>query len=453
MIIPRNRLIVLFAMIVVPFAMMGAVFAAMADLSVAIIVLFALTAGTDAFRSRYRFDGVTVLFPGVVRLSKDKKGEIKFLIKNAKTKKIIIRIGLAMPAALAFGDEQFLADVPAGDDPALFSWSCTGLARGCYRFEKCYLEAASPLGLWSFRTSPAINMEVRVYPNLATERKSLAALFLNRGMFGVHAHRQIGQGREFEKLREYVHGDSYDRIHWKATARRRRPITKVFQIEKTQEVYVVVDASRLSARVAADAANREPSLPGCAQETIMERFINTALVLGLIAERQGDIFGLLTFDSRVRSFIKARNSKAHFNVCRDSLYTLQPQTVNPDYEDLFTFIAQRLRRRALLIFLTSLDDPVLAESFVKNIALINHKHLILVDMLKPAGIQSLFSRPGIESLDDIYKDLGGHIALRNLMEIQKVLRVQGINFSIHGNNVFCPEIVSQYIAVKQRQLI
>ena len=59
---------------------------------------------------------------------------------------------------------------------------------------------------------------------------------------------QVGRGREFEKLREYIPGDSFDEIHWKATARRARPITKVFQVERTREVYVAVDLSRLSAR-------------------------------------------------------------------------------------------------------------------------------------------------------------------------------------------------------------
>src|SRR5438105_2526977 len=112
------------------------------------------------------------------------------------------------------------------------------------------LEAASPLGFWAVRRSLPINLELRVYPNLLRERKSLAALFLNRGAFGLHAQRQIGKGRDFEKLREYIPGDSSDEIHWKATAKRGHPVTKVFQIERTQEVYVIIDASRLSARTA-----------------------------------------------------------------------------------------------------------------------------------------------------------------------------------------------------------
>src|SRR5207344_2975735 len=113
-------------------------------------------------------------------------------------------------------------------------WNCTARRRGNFHLTRAVLECASPLGLWSIRKPKALHSEVRAYPNLWAERKSLAALFLHRGGLGTHAQRQVGKGRDFEKLREYAAGDSYDEIHWKATARRGHPVTKVFQIERTQ---------------------------------------------------------------------------------------------------------------------------------------------------------------------------------------------------------------------------
>ena len=89
--------------------------------------------------------------------------------------------------------------------------------------------------------------EVHIYPNLKLEGKQIAH-FLNRGAIGIHAQPQIGKGREFEKLREYERGDSFDEINWKATAKRRFPVTKVFQLERSKEIYLALDTSRLSAR-------------------------------------------------------------------------------------------------------------------------------------------------------------------------------------------------------------
>ena len=100
--------------------------------------------------------------------------------------------------------------------------------------------AASPLGFWSRWQTLPVQAEIRVYPNLARERNNLAALFLNRGAFGIHAQRQVGRGRDFEKLREYVAGDSVEDVHWKATAKRGHPVTKVYQIERTQDEHVDV---------------------------------------------------------------------------------------------------------------------------------------------------------------------------------------------------------------------
>jgi uncharacterized protein (DUF58 family) len=276
---------------------------------------------------------------------------------------------------------------------------------------------------------------------------------------GFHTQRQVGKGREFEKLREYVPGDSFDEVHWKATARRGKPITKVFQIERTQEVYVIIDASRLSARKVAggklQVAGSQSSEPSTidSQSTVLENFITAALILGLAAEQQGDLFGLCTFSNQVERFLRARNGQAHYSACRDALYTLQPKTVTPDFDELCTFLRLRLRRRALLFFLTSLDDSVAAESFVRNVDLIRRQHLIMVNMLPPPGVAPVFSDLQIESADTIYQHLGGHFLWHNLRELGKVLQRRGVQFSLLKNERLATELVAQYLGVKQRQLL
>jgi uncharacterized protein (DUF58 family) len=187
--------------------------------------------------------------------------------------------------------------------------------------------------------------------------------------------------------------------------------------------------------------------------TTLERFITAALVLGVAAEQQGDLFGLLTFTSKVDNFVRAKNGKAHYNACRDALYTLQPQIVAPDYDELCTFIRLRLRRRALLVFLTALDDPVLAEGFVRNLELIRRQHLILVNALQPPGVAPMFSDPNVASVDDLYERLGGHMSWHSLRELEKVLQRRGVRFSLLKNERLSAELVSQYLNVKRRQLL
>ena len=129
------------------------------------------------------------------------------------------------------------------------------------------------------------------------------------------------------------------------------------------------------------------------------------------------------------------------------------QGAPPDFEELFTFIATKILRRALLIFLTNLDDPVLAESFTSKIDIISRKHLILVNMLKPSGAEPLFSNPSVNSTDDIYQRLGGHLLWRHLRETGKFLQRHGIGFYLLQNENLCIDLVSQYMSVKRRQIL
>jgi uncharacterized protein (DUF58 family) len=355
-----------------------------------------------------------------------------------------IRLGFALPRELVSPAEDRVTTLPAGVALSRLDWTVTPTRRGQYRLDRAYLEAASPLGFWSVRTNQPVTSELRVYPDLFSERKKVAALFLRRGQLGSRAHRQAGQGRDFEKLREYVPGDSYDEIHWKASAKRGHPVTKVFQIERTQEVYVIIDASRLSGR---------PTEMGTGTTTALERFVTAALILGAAAERQGDQFGLLTFSDRVLSFVRAKSGQSHYDACRDRLYTLQPHAVTPDFDELAAFIRLRLRKRALLIFLTALDDPMLAESFVKSVELICGQHLILVDILAPAGAAPIFGDPQVKDVGDIYRQLGGHLRWHDLRELEKVLQRRGVRLSLLDPEQLSAQIVAQHAEVKARQLI
>ena len=444
MIVPRTRLLFWTALVVLPCAFLAGTAPDMAAASFALMGIFLLLALADALAARKNIAGISVELPAVARMSKDREGLLNLRIRNEKQRRRTVRVGLPWPREIESPADVLDARLPAQSEWSQLPWTCTPRKRGNYKFNEAYLEGESPLGLWAARRPVPVQSEIRVYPNLLNDRKNLSALFLNRGQFGLHAQRQVGKGRDFEKLRDYIPGDGYDEIHWKATARRGKPVTKLFQIEKTQEVYVIVDRSRLSARSAGESIGDVSAL---------ERFVTAALVLGLAAEQQGDLFGLLAFGDKVEKFVRAKNGQAHYNACRDALYTLQPGIVSPDFDELSTFIRLRLRRRALLIFLTALDDPAVAESFVRSLHLIRRQHLILVNMLQPPGVKPLFSNPAVESLDDIYEELGGHLRWQKLRELQKVLRRLGVQFSLLKNERMSAELVSQYLSVKQRQLL
>jgi uncharacterized protein (DUF58 family) len=440
MIAPSSRLLWSTALVLVPAAAIAGAFPQAALALGLVLLAFVAVAIFDAVGSKQPLRALRVSLPEVVRLTKDRPGAIELRFENAALRPVRLRVGLPLPREIDSSQADVFVTLPAETLNSRVTLDCIAHQRGRFLIDRCFVEVPSALRLWGRRAVFAVRSELRVYPDLSAERRKVAALFLHQGGFGVHRFRQVGKGRDFEKLREYIAGDSAEDIHWKATAKRGRPVTKVFQIERTQEVYVVVDASRLSARLSGGTV-------------LLERYVNSALVICLAAAQQSDLFGLLAFSDRVQRFVRAKNGKSHYDLCRDALYTLQPATVSPDFEDLFTFVRTRLRRRALLIFLTSLDDPVLSESFVENVNLLSRQHLVLVNMMQPAPARALFTGAAPTSVDEVYGRLSGHLLWHDLNELGKKLQRQGVRFSLLQEESMAATLVSQYLRIKQRQLL
>jgi uncharacterized protein (DUF58 family) len=386
----------------------------------------------------------TVSAPDVVRFTKDRAGvlPVTFAVPAGGARRL--RFALALPGVWESREAEVRVELPADAPRARIDWHCTPRRRGRYGDVLACLETRSRFGAWQLRVRRPLACELRVYPNLFTERKQLAALFLARGQFGVRLRRTVGRGREFEKLRDYQPGDGFDEIHWKATAKHGRPITKVFQSERTQEIYVVIDASRLSARAV--------TIDGVTTTTL-ERYLTAALVLLLAADRQADRFGLVVYDDRVRTFLRAGRGTGHYAACRDAIHALQPSGATPDVAETTRYLRAGLRQRALLFFLTDLTDPVLAEDFVRHARLLARQHLVLVNQLRPPGVAPLFTGVEAGGDDDLYGRLAGHARWAEARALAQKLRPLGITATLLENEAMAAQLVTQYLTVKERQAL
>ena len=85
--------------------------------------------------------------------------------------------------------------------------------------------------------------------------------------------------------------------------------------------------------------------------------------------------------------------------------------------------------------------------------LLRHQHLVLVNMIQPSSVAPVFGNSNIVSMDDLYEHLGGHLLWQKLRELEKVLQRRGVRFSLLKNERLSAELVSQYMNLKQRQLI
>jgi uncharacterized protein (DUF58 family) len=449
MIAPQLRLVLVMFLAAVPFATAAGLnrgFLPMAFLLIGfalIVVLCDLALGLGRYRD------LQFSLPDILRGIRDEPVQLELRAQWTIQRNGSVRLAVRFPDGLDADEEQTTFPLTSTSSEAFIRIPFVGTARGTFQLQNLYFDWRSPLGFWIYREHRSVRSEIRIYPNLRREGQQIAR-FLNRGAIGIHTQAQIGRGREFEKLREYERGDSFDEINWKATAKRRFPVTKVFQLERSKEIYVALDTSRLSARRLPQISTLQDSRKST---THLDRAISAALLFCVAAERQGDRFGFISYSDKVNHLVKARAGSTHFNVCRDLAVSLTSQTVSPDFADIAATLQQRIKRRSLFVFLTSLDDPVAAEDFVRAAELLSRQHLILALMIAPIGVHPLFSEGPVQDPDEIYRQLGGHLSWEKLQNLQRVLARKGVNFFVVPDQQLGLRLVSHYMDLKRRQTL
>jgi uncharacterized protein (DUF58 family) len=450
MIAPRPGLVGWGTAIVLPLTILSTLLPGCRTLTLPPIALFIVVALLDLLWSWRKHRDLEFVVSDTIRTIAGRSFPLSLHLAAPPAHSGIIRTALALPSSIAMATGEAVLKLQSKELPPAIALELRAEARGVFLVSQLFFDWVSPLGWWIYRKRQAISCEIRVYPDLTIEGRQLAR-FLKRNEVGIHHYRHLGRGREFEKLREYEPGDGFDTIHWKATAKRRYPITKVYQTEKAQEVYVALDSSRLSGRL----VENEYATAGSTGKQIptLERTIASSLLFCAAAQSQGDLFGLLTFSDKIDHLVTARSGPAHFNRCRDVLAGLQTRLVSPDFGDIASTLMVRIKRRALIVFLTSLDEPVLSEAFLSSMDFVARRHLVLAVMLLSPSVRSLFSPPGVTKIDDIYQNIAGHLRWTHLTELRRQLRQRGIQFCLVSNKSVSLEVVSRYIALKRRQAL
>lgn len=441
MIIPGNRLLIWTAALALPLLSLAGPLPEVRSIIAAALFLLLILIIVDAVISLNIPCAITANSPQ--RLTKNQAGNIEVELDASEELKGL-SIYPQLPAEIEGESLPLHFEAPAGK--STLAIELTPRERGSLKIPAFFLQRKSRFGFWIIRSTRPVELEVQCYSDLFSEQRQVAS-FLKKGLLGAHQQRQIGQGREFEQLREYIPGDTYQDIHWKSTARRSHPVTKVYQIERTQEVYLLIDSSRLSRRSCNDPLDPER------QSSHLERYMSAAMLLALTAEQQGDHFGFLNFSDRVNLFIPASSGKAHFSTCRNALYGLTAENNSPDFKDVATFVRSRIRKRALLIFLTSLEDPRCAQEFVQSAELLNRQHLLVVGALRPALAAPLFEGNEVHSSDDLYRSYAGQCCWQQLHELRKVLQSKNVLMDLMETDTVSTGLIQHYLDIKKRQLL
>jgi uncharacterized protein (DUF58 family) len=209
--------------------------------------------------------------------------------------------------------------------------------RGEYQFGNINVFVSSPLRIVCRRYSFEQSQTVKVYPSFFQMRRYQLLATANRlKEAGVKRMRKLGHSLEYEQIKEYVIGDDYRTVNWKATARRGDLMTNNYTDERSQQVYCIVNKGRIM----------KMPFEGL---TLLDYAINASLVLTNIALMRQDRAGLITFAENLDTFLPADKKPAQLNLILESLYKQTTNFLENDFEKLFSVIRNRITQRSLLV--------------------------------------------------------------------------------------------------------
>jgi uncharacterized protein (DUF58 family) len=294
---------------------------------------------------------------------------------------------------------------------------------------------------------------LRIEANLRPGRREILRSPVYRMLVASRQTPWTGHGRDFERLREYQPGDTYSEIAWKSTARRAAPVTRLFQWEQKQEVYFVVDQSRVSALAMHPATNARSAAPQeRAPRRMLDLAVETALVGATVALELGDEFGLVTYADGAKSWLRAGSGQFQFHQFRDRLLNLEPLPTTADYEVLFAEIRVRLRRRAYLVLLADLTERSISGSLRRGLGLVRSSHALLMTSILPAHIRPAFSEgEDLKTDQDVYAALAGDRENQRLAALARQFRHLDVQLRYIPADKFLRTAVEGYLQNKREQ--
>jgi uncharacterized protein (DUF58 family) len=261
--------------------------------------------------------------------------------------------------------------------PATLRYAFTPRERGDHPAGKLYLRYRSPVGLLERWSAADLTQTVRIYPSTRATADQDLFLARNRQLeLQLRKQRQRGLGRDFETLRDYLDGDDLRDVCWKASARRGALITKQYQTERSQAVWLLLDAGRLlQARVGG--------------YTKLDYATATALAMSQLALASGDRVGLLAYGRETQQLIAPRRGGAHLRQILDALALVHGETAEADHLRATVTLNRLQPRRSLVLWLTDPAETSMQPEVAEGAAQLMRRHLVLFVAIEQRDLRKI----------------------------------------------------------------
>lgn len=288
-------------------------------------------------------------------------------------------------------------------------------------------------------TAP-VSQTVRVYPNLReAETQALILVRTRQTAIERRRARERGVGREFDSLREYQDGDEPRDICWTATARRGHLVTRRYQPERSQAVWILIDTGRLlRARVQAHSK--------------LDYGVNSALALAQVAMLSGDRVGLLAYGRRPQQRVAPGRGGAHLRTLVEALAAVRAETVEADHTAAAGAVLALQKRRALIVWLTDVPETAGVPEVIESSRRMTPRHVVMLGLTREPELAAL-AEARASTEEEMYRVMAAQQMNERREELLHGLRERGILTLELPPGELGAGLVDRYLSVKARSLL
>ncbi len=316
----------------------------------------------------------------------------------------------------------------------------TPVARGGVELGTLYLWFENAIGLLRRRARVAANAHLRVYPDLSAVERYGKLHARNRLIdAGLRRIRMRGIGSEFESLRDWSAGDAFRAIDWKATARRGRLMVAQYEVERSQNVMLVLDAGRLMTARAGE-------------QRKFDYAVTAALSVASIARLASDKIGFVAFAGTILEALAPRATAASLAHLGERLYDLEPRFEESDYAEAFAYLRTHLRKRSLVAFFTDMIDPVAQSTVLAEVGSLARRHVVVCIFMNDAAIERALAREPETVLDAYAESVAFSLERERRSAVATLERLGVLTIDVPAAQL-STALVDRYLRIKQRGLL
>jgi len=364
------------------------------------------------------------------------ESEVELTLQNSSSKSVYATLIDTVPVQLRNEPPTLTIRARAKSD-ATATYRIRPVQRGDAKLGECYVRYQGALRIAERWVRAEISQTVRIYPNLDEAKRHSIYLLRSRQMAVEKRRARVrGIGREFESLREYQPGDEYRDICWTAAARRAKLVTRLYQIERSQTVWIVIDSGRLMrARVGGSSK--------------LDQAVNAALSLAQVALYSGDRVGLIAYGRGIRQQLPAAKGSAHLRHIIDQLALVREEGAEADHLQMAGRLLTDQKRRSLIVWLTDLAETAMTPEVIEAASMMMPRHLVLFVVIGQPDLGELAAKTP-ESESEMYQVAAAQEMVHRRELLLARLRERGALAMEVSTGVVSPVLVNAYLQIKER---